>query len=217
MNNNLDDKKENNNIFINFKSNLNNDNNNLSNPTTTAKHFVTKEHYSKKYHSLVQKGQNTNEKADDISHINNSVSNMNIDKNKYTTNDTSTNSHNSTQNNSNTYNTQSNSNRNMVGNCNQALLIGNSAGSVPSPHFNYGKFEEATKLNQLGSANSVDSKSTNLINASTSESPVYCNNAACLELKSSCLNTFNSFFTEDFFPKNNFSSNCKANFFFFSN
>ena len=148
-----------------------NTNNNSCN--SNAIKFVTRENFSKKYHTLIQNS-NANTAG-----INNTIIN------------------------------NTNNNYNFSDNGNQASLLGNSGSSGQTPHFNYGKFQEAVKLNQLGSANSNDSASNNLINASTSDSPLSFNKNVVLDIKSNCYNNLNLIFTDDYFPRNSFKSNCK--------
>jgi hypothetical protein len=112
-------------------------------------------------------------------------------------------------------NCSNNNNNNLNSNNTQGLLQGNSGSSAQGPQFNYGKFQESIKLKQFGSANSLDSNSNNLINASTSDSPGPFNNAGSLDVKPSCYNSLNLFFSDDHFRRNNFRNNCKAFFFFF--
>lgn len=106
-----------------------------------------------------------------------------------------------------------NSNSNQISNINASAsgsqgIFNNNNGNLP--HFNYAKFQEAQKMIQLNSENSTDSKSNNLVNASTtSNSPEPSNNIVNLEIKPSYYNNLNMFFGEDYLPRNTFRNNCK--------
>lgn len=86
-----------------------------------------------------------------------------------------------------------------------------------NPNFNYGKFHEEQKLihvnsvNSANSVNSLDSASTNLMTASTAESPLPLNSCGNLDINQNCYNNLNLIFSEDYFhqQRNSYRNNCK--------
>jgi len=140
-----------------------------------------------------------------------------------------TNSNNKNQNSNNNYNIGNNNNKkklitneNFSESFNKILKfneedtktkanLANLKISENNPNFNYTKFYQAQNHFQSNTANSVDSTSNNLLNASTTDSPLTLphNSSGSLEVnKQNYYSNLNLIFNEDYFQRNPYRNNC---------